>query len=174
MLDNQKKVDVTVYQGEDPDALNNIEIGRFTVEGLRDAPAGNPIVLEFSLDLNGLLNVTAREKESGLACSITIDNAIARFAEDKLGEARQRVQALFGEKVETNAPTSEAGGRRLRVEAQALVEKAERAREKAGAEDAEDLVDGIEAVRDAMAGEDDDALQTAMDGLADLLYHLES
>ena len=62
LYDHQDAVIVHVYQGEDPDALNNIEIGQFTVENLSKAPAGNPIVLQFSLDLNGIMNVTAREK----------------------------------------------------------------------------------------------------------------
>ncbi|MCK7481408.1 MAG: Hsp70 family protein [Candidatus Moduliflexus flocculans] len=108
MFDGQDKVDVTVYQGEDPDALNNIEIGRFMVEGLRNAPAGNPVVLSFALDLNGILQVTAREKQTGLEYSITIDNAIARFEQDKLDEARSRVQALFGEEEQARRC---AGGR---------------------------------------------------------------
>ncbi|MEF8748717.1 MAG: Hsp70 family protein [Candidatus Accumulibacter propinquus] len=76
IFDGQSKVDINVYQGEDPDALNNIEIGRFTIEGLRDAPAGNPLITTFSLDVNGILQVTSREKETGLQHSITIDNAI--------------------------------------------------------------------------------------------------
>ena len=175
MFDGQDKVDVTVYQGEDPDALNTIEIGRFTVEGLRDAAAGNPIVLDFALDLNGILQVTAREKQTGLEYSITIDNAIARFEQDKLDEARRRVQALFGEEPRAGAPEGESDrdSRRLHVEARALVEKAERLLEKAGAEDAEDLVDAIESVKDALSG-DDTSLQAAMDSLADLLYYLES
>ena len=44
MQDNQKAVDVTIYQGEDPDALNNIAIGQFVVEGLSRVEAGNPIL----------------------------------------------------------------------------------------------------------------------------------
>jgi len=176
MFDGQEKVDVTVYQGEDPDALNNIEIGRFMVEGLRNAPAGNPVVLSFALDLNGILQVTAREKQTALEYSITIDNAIARFEQDKLDEARSRVQALFGEEEQgAGAPEGECDrdSRRLHVEARALVEKAERLLEKARAEDAEDLVDAIESVKDALAGEDA-PLQAAMNNLADLLYYLES
>ena len=175
VFDGQDKVDVTVYQGEDPDALNNIEIGRFTVEGLRAAPAGNPVVLDFALDLNGILNVTAREKQTGLERSLTIDNAFARFEQDKLDEARERVQALFGEDQRSEAPEGQSSrdSRRLRVEAHALVEKAERLLEKAGAEDAEDLVNAIESIKDRLESEDA-PLQAAMNSLADLLYYLES
>jgi len=146
------------------------------VEGLRNAPAGNPVVLSFALDLNGILQVTAREKQTGLEYSITIDNAIARFEQDKLDEARSRVQALFGEEEQgAGAPEGESDrdSRRLHVESRALVEKAERLLEKARAEDAEDLVDAIESVKDALAGEDA-PLQAAMNNLADLLYYLES
>jgi molecular chaperone DnaK (HSP70) len=119
--------------------------------------------------------VTAREKQSGLERSITIANAIARFEQDKLDEARNRVHALFGEHEGARAPErdSQSDSRRLGVEARALVEKAERLLEKAGAEDSEDLVDAIEAVRDALDG-DDASLRAAMASLADLLYYLEA
>ena len=62
--------------------------------------------------------------------------------------------------------------RRLAVEGRALLEKAERLLERAAAQDAEDLVDAIEAIKDALAG-DEAALKAAMDTLADLLYYLE-
>jgi molecular chaperone DnaK len=79
-----------------PDALNNIAIGRFMIEGLRDAPAGNPLITTFSLDVNGILQVTSREKESGLVHSITIDNAISAFTGDKLaGRARADRRAVW-------------------------------------------------------------------------------
>jgi molecular chaperone DnaK len=91
------------------------------------------------------------------------------------------VQALFGEEsevgrgvVSNDAQGGQPGAdaRRVGVEAQALVEKAERLLEKVGAQDAEDLVDAIEAVKDALAG-DGAALKAPMDALADLLYYLE-
>ncbi len=179
VFDGQSKVEINVYQGEDPDALNNIEIGRFTIEGLRDAPAGNPLITTFSLDVNGILQVTAREKNTGLAHSITIDNAISRFTGDKLAEARQRIDGLFGDqkgadgRSAAGAASAVDDGRRLRVEAAALIEKAERLLARAGSEDAEDLVNGIEALRDQLNGTDAD-LKTAMDALADLLYYLDA
>src|SRR5437764_12776089 len=47
--DNQSAVEVRVYQGENADALENIQIGEFTVEGLSKALAGNPIILDLAL-----------------------------------------------------------------------------------------------------------------------------
>ena len=179
MYDGQDVVEVTVYQGEDPDALNDIEIGRFRVEGLSDVAAGNPIVISLSLDLNGILEVTAREKRSGIERSITIGNAMARFEQDKLAQARSRMEALFEDDAEpataspASVPEPGADDRRMGVEAQALIEKAERALDKANGEDAEDLVDAIEATKDSLGG-DASTLKAAMDTLADLLYYLEA
>ena len=53
IVDNQTAVDVRIYQGESADALENIKIGEFRVEGLSKAPAGNPVVLDLALDRDG-------------------------------------------------------------------------------------------------------------------------
>ncbi|PWF47849.1 Hsp70 family protein [Massilia glaciei] len=168
--DGQEKVEVMVYQGEHPDALENIEIGRFMIDNLRpNAPANNPIVTTFSIDVDGILHVSAREKETGVEQSITIANAIARFEDDKLEQARARVDTLFGDE----APAAGiVGERRHKVEAVALIEKAARLLDLAGPEDGEDLVDAIEAVKDALDGPDE-ALREASGALADLIYYLE-
>jgi molecular chaperone DnaK (HSP70) len=183
-------VEVTVYQGDSPDALDNIEIGHFLVEGLRQVPAGNPIVVEFSIDINGILQVSASEKKTGLQCAITIDNAISRFEDGKLEQAHNRIRSMFGEEAGAadlavlDAAEADLQGalaplaqRRSLVEAGALIEKAERLLGTAGADDREDLIDNIEALREAMADEgaqDGAALQQAMADLADVLYYLDN
>ena len=169
--DGQTTVEVMVYQGEDPDALNNTEIGRFLIEGLEEVSAGNPIIATFSLDLNGILHVNAREKGSGLEKSITIDNASARFEEEQMEQARVRIDELFGD--EAAAPGGNAQNREL-TQARALVEKAERLMEEAGKDDREDLVDLIEGVTDAMNSQDPRVLQNTSKQLTDLIFYLES
>ncbi|MBK5969949.1 MULTISPECIES: Hsp70 family protein [Thiorhodovibrio] len=180
MYDGQTKIEVHVYQGEDPDALNNTEIGSFHVEGLGDVPAGNVIVMTFTLDLNGILQVTASEKRTGLEKQITIDNATARFEEQELEAARNRLSALIdgeAERVDDDAATgaaSDTAARRENVQAQALIEKAERLMESANADDKEDLVDMTEAVRDALEANDPAAIERTMAELSDLVFYLES
>jgi molecular chaperone DnaK (HSP70) len=169
MHDAQEAIDVKVYQGEDPDALNNTEIGSFRIEGLSDVPAGNVIVTTFSLDVNGILNVSSREKRTGLEKHITIDNATARFEEQELDAARQRISAL----VDVEAEEVEAE-RRDEAQAQALIEKAERIMEGANAEDKEDLVDLVESLKDARAKGDAGGVERAIAELTDLIYYLES
>jgi molecular chaperone DnaK len=171
--DGQRNVDVTVYQGEDPDALNNTEIGRFHIEGLRDVPAGNPVITTFSLDVNGILHVTAQEKETGLQKSITIDNAIARFEVEELDAARRRVSELFDNE-EKATEGEKTPHRREMTQAKALVDKAEALLEEASTEDREDLVDLIESVNDAVKNDDAVALRQATEKLTDLIYYLES
>ena len=177
MYDGQQAIEVKVYQGEDPDALNNTEIGSFRIEGLSDVPAGNIIVTTFSLDVNGILHVNSREKRTGLEKHITIDNATARFEHEELDAARKRLSALIegeAELISTGEAGGEASERRETVQARALVEKAERLLETASAEDKEDLVDLIESVRDAVAKGDNPALEHGVAELSDLVYYLES
>ena len=181
--DGQPAIDVRVYQGEDPDALNNTEIGAFRIEGLSDAPAGNVIVTTFSLDVNGILKVTSREKRTGLEQRIVIDNATARFEQDTMAAARARIGALIDGDFNTEPSdgpenigesVTASAERRDSVQATALIEKAERLMETANAEDREDLVNLIETLRDAVAAHDDVAIHEAMDGLSDLIFYLES
>ncbi|MEW6218850.1 MAG: Hsp70 family protein [Thermodesulfobacteriota bacterium] len=177
MHPGQKAVDVRIYQGERTHALENIEIGAFTVTGLDSrAPAGSPIVLRLQLDTDGLLHVAALEKHTGLERAIVVDNAISRFEEGEMAAAKDRVQALFG----GEAGPAAAGGRQEQgerqhrvVQARALAEKAERMLDQASAEDREDLVNLIEEVRDALATEDAERLRKATEELADILYFLE-
>ena len=170
--DGQRAVDVTIYQGEDPDALNNIEIGKFMVEDLQDVPAGNIITLTLDLDLNGMLHVSAREKATGLEKSITINNVISRFQDQELADAKQRIDGLFGQQ------TDDESGSKLEsavvAEAKKLIKKAESLFDTASAEDKEDMVDLIETITNFLDSDDENALQELVARLNDIIYYLES
>lgn len=73
--DNQESVDIQVFQGERQFTKDNIRLGIFTLEGLPRAARGVPkIMVKFSLDCDGLLNVSAVDKNTGLANSISINS----------------------------------------------------------------------------------------------------
>jgi len=165
--DGQPAIDVKVYQGEDPDALNNTEIGSYRIEGLSDVPAGNVIVTTFSLDVNGILHVASREKRTGLEQRISIDNATARFEQEELSAARDRLSLL----IEGEA-TARGGGEDRAI--QALLAKAEGLMEDSSPEDREDLVDQVEALRDALASGDEAAIAQTQQALSDLVFYLEA
>jgi molecular chaperone DnaK len=71
--DNQEAVDVVVLQGEREMAADNRVLGRFQLKDIRPAPRGEPQVeVVFDIDANGILNVTARDKDTGKEQTITI------------------------------------------------------------------------------------------------------
>jgi len=91
----QEEVDVRVYEGEDEDALRNILVGDFTVKGLTPMRDFNEVLCRMSLDLDGILNVTAIEKKSGLSKRITIARALEARSEAEIAAARKRLEALY-------------------------------------------------------------------------------
>lgn len=106
--DNQPSVEIHVLQGERSMARDNKTIGRFNLDGIRPAPRGVPqIEVSFDIDANGILNVSARDKDTGKEQKIRIeassglsdaeiarmrDEAKANEAADK--QARERVDKL--------------------------------------------------------------------------------
>ncbi|MFI1466400.1 molecular chaperone DnaK [Streptomyces wuyuanensis] len=71
--DNQPAVDIVALQGEREMAADNRVLGRFQLKDIRPAPRGEPqIEVTFDVDANGILNVTARDKNTGAEQGITI------------------------------------------------------------------------------------------------------
>jgi molecular chaperone DnaK (HSP70) len=163
--DAQTEVDVRIFQGENEDALENIQLGEFRITGLSKARAGNPVILDLALDRDGILQVSAREKATGLERRITIDKAMSRYDQGQLDEARERIGALF------DAPEP-AGVEPSDSELDALLAKAGAALDTVGEEDRSEIVDLIEAIRDARGGDDRAAVEDARSQLQDLLYYL--
>jgi molecular chaperone DnaK len=74
--DNQPAVDIVVLQGERERAGDNRVLGRFRLENIRPAPRGEPqIEVTFDVDANGIVHVTARDKDTGAQQSIEISDS---------------------------------------------------------------------------------------------------
>src|ERR1700681_2724337 len=74
--DNQPAVDVVVLQGERERAADNRVLARFRLENIRPAPRGAPqIEVTFDIDANGILNVSAKDKDTGAEQRITISES---------------------------------------------------------------------------------------------------
>jgi molecular chaperone DnaK len=74
--DNQSAVDIVVLQGERERAADNRVLGRFRLENIRPAPRGTPqIEVTYDIDANGILNVSARDKDTGAEQRITISES---------------------------------------------------------------------------------------------------
>jgi len=103
--DNQPAVDIVVLQGERPMARDNRQLGRFKLEGIRPAPRGVPqIEVTFDIDANGILNVSAKDRDTGKEQKITISGStnldkseierMIRDAEAHAAEDRSRKEAI--------------------------------------------------------------------------------
>lgn len=74
-MDNQTAVTIVVTQGERQMAADNKILGQFNLEGIEPAPRGIPqIEVSFSIDVNGITKVTAKDKKTNKEQTITIQN----------------------------------------------------------------------------------------------------
>jgi len=81
--DNQTAVEINVLQGERPMAADNLSLGKFILDGIPPAPRGVPqIEVTYSIDENGIVNVSAKDKATGKEQHITITNASKLNKED--------------------------------------------------------------------------------------------
>ena len=94
--DNQPSVTIKVFQGERKMAADNRLLGQFDLEGIPPAPRGMPqIEVEFNIDANGILQVTATEKKTGKTADIKITNS-GGLSEDEI-ERMKRDAELHAE-----------------------------------------------------------------------------
>ena len=85
--DNQPAVDVVVYQGERPMAHDNKMLGHFKLDGIRPARRGEPrIEVTFSIDVNGIVNVKAKDLDTQKEQQITItgSNGLSKEEIDRM------------------------------------------------------------------------------------------
>jgi molecular chaperone DnaK len=82
--DNQPSVDVHVLQGERKMASGNVTLGRFQLSGIPPAPRGIPqIEVKFDIDVNGIVNVTAKDLATNKEQTITITSS-SGLSEDEI------------------------------------------------------------------------------------------
>ena len=174
MFDGQKAVDVRIFQGEAPLAEDNIFIGNFLVEGLSDRPAGNEIVLTLALDLDGLLEVTAVEKRTGLSKTVTMETDNGQAPLD-LNAARENLSAALGQ-----APPTTADATQTADDKQTLINAAKDLRKRAGVlldsidpTDAQELRSLLADSQKAVSNGDADKLAQLNESLSDMLFYLE-
>ena len=105
-VDNQPSVEIHVLQGERPMAKDNKTIGRFHLDGIPPARRGEPqIEVTFDIDADGIIHVTAKDKNSGKSKDIRIEASSGLSKEEiekmkKEAEANAEADKIAKEKVE--------------------------------------------------------------------------
>lgn len=161
--DNQTAVTIHVLQGERQQASANKSLGRFDLTGIRPAPRGMPqIKVAFDIDANGILNVSAKDNETGKEQSIIIkassglsDEEVERMVKD--AELHAEEDKKFQEKVSAkNSAESMING--VEKSLQELGDEVT-AEEKSAAQDA------IKALKEALESDDLDAINQKTEAL---------
>jgi len=170
--DGQSNVEIHVLQGERSMASDNKSLGTFRLDGIPPAPRGVPqIEVTFDIDANGILNVTAKDKGTGKAQSISITGASTLPKDD--------VERMVHE-AESNANADREKRERidLKNQADSLAYQAEKQVAELGDKvpaDDKSRIDGlVKDLREALNSEDYDRVKSLTTELQQALYSVSS
>lgn len=161
--DNQTEVTIHVLQGEREFAKDNRTLGQFNLTGIAPAPRGMPqIEVEFNIDANGILNVSATDKATSKSQSIEIKGS-SGLSDEEIEQMKKDAEAHAAEDKERREFTE------LRNQADTMVHQTKKSLEEHGEKVSQEVRGNIESalnnVEDKMKGDDKNALQAAFDEL---------
>lgn len=168
--DGQTSVEIHVLQGERPMAADNKTLGKFILDGIPPAPRGIPqIEVTFDIDADGILHVSAQDKATGRAQSITITASSGLSKE----EVEQMVRDAESHRQEDEKRRGEVEARN---NADSLIYQAEKLLreqgEKVPAALKTEVEEKIAACRSALQGQDLPAIERTVQELSDVLQKL--
>ncbi|MEW6771919.1 MAG: molecular chaperone DnaK [Bacillota bacterium] len=168
--DNQTSVEVHVLQGERPMAADNKSLGRFHLMGIPPAPRGVPqIEVTFDIDVNGIVNVSAKDLGTGKAQSITITGS-TRLSEE---EVQRMIKDAERHAEEDRRRKEEA---EIRNQAETMVYQAEKTlkdfRDRADKDQVERLENAVRDLKEALEGKDIAVIKQKLEALTEPLHRL--
>ncbi|MCX6971327.1 MAG: molecular chaperone DnaK [Verrucomicrobia bacterium] len=161
--DNQPGVEIKVLQGERPLSRDNKNLGTFHLDGIPPAARGTPqIEVTFDIDANGILNVSAKDLGTGKEQKISITGSsglskdeVERMQKEAESHAEDDKKAKEGIEIRNNADTLAYQSEKQLKD---LGEKLDGAKKKT-------VEDAIEKLREALKGDDIDAIKAGYDDL---------
>lgn len=165
--DNQPQVEIHVLQGEREMSADNKSLGTFVLDGIAPAPRGVPqIEVTFSLDANGILNVTAKDKGTGKENSVTIQDSGNMSKEDI--EKAQKEAEIHAEEDKKKRESVE-----VRNQLENAIYQAEKMpdeyKDKISEEDVKVIKDAVEEAKKHKDSTDKDELEKAAKALNDAI-----
>ena len=161
--DNQPAVTIVVLQGERPMAKDNKEIGRFDLTEIPPSPRGMPqIEVAFDLDADGILHVSAKDKQSGKEQKIRIE-AKSGLSEDEI-KAKVKDAEMHAEE-----DKKKKEGIEVRNEADALCFRAEKSlsefKDKLPEQVSAEIQTKVDGLKKALEGDDNALIKSALQEL---------
>ncbi len=162
--DNQTSTEIHITQGERPMAADNKSLGKFVLDGIPPAPRGVPqIEVQFDVDSNGVLNVTAKDKSTGKEQSIRIE-ANSGLTEEDIEKMKSDAEAHADEDKKKQEIIE------VRNVADQMIYTAEKSvkdhGEAAGEEITKSINEKIAALKEVKDQDDKDAIQSASETLS--------
>jgi molecular chaperone DnaK len=169
--DNQPQVEIHVLQGERSMAGDNVTLGKFFLDGIPPAPRGIPqIEVTFDIDVNGILNVSAKDKGTSREQHVTIQSS--RLAEDEIEKMTREAE----ENQESDKKKKELVD--ARNEADSLIYSTEKMisdlGEKVTEEEKTRISGEIEDVKKALGEENPEGIRQVAEKLTKSLHEMSS
>ncbi|MSQ42161.1 MAG: molecular chaperone DnaK [Dehalococcoidia bacterium] len=168
--DSQPSVEIHVLQGERAMAADNKSLARFILDGILPAPKGVPQVeVEFNIDANGIVTVSARDKATAREQHVTI-HAASGLSKEEVERLRREAEAHAGEdRARRDAVEARNLGDSLAYSAEKTLREN---KDKVGAEIAGRVEVAIQEVREALKGEDVEAVRGATQRLSQAMQEI--
>ncbi|MBT1611250.1 molecular chaperone DnaK [Curtobacterium poinsettiae] len=161
--DNQPSVAIQVFQGEREFTRDNKPLGTFELTGIAPAPRGVPQVeVTFDIDANGIVHVSAKDKGTGKEQSMVISGGSSLPKEDIERMVREAEEHAAEDKARREANERRNQAEQLVYSIEKLIKEND---EKLPADVKSEVQADVDALKSALAGEDDDAVKTAFDKL---------
>lgn len=168
--DGQTAVTIRVFQGERQMAADNKLLGEFNLDGIPPAPRGVPqIEVTFDIDANGIVNVSAKDKGTGKEQKVTI-TASTNLSEEEIDRAVKEAQKYEEEDKKRKEAVE------IRNNADSMVFQSEKILndlgDKVSSEEKSKIQGEIEKVKEALKGDDVDAIKNATESLQKAFYEI--
>ncbi len=163
--DNQPSVAIQVFQGEREFTRDNKNLGTFELQGIAPAPRGVPQVeVTFDIDANGIVHVSAKDKGTGKEQSMTITGGSSLSKDDIERMVREGEEHAAEDKARREAAEIRNTAEQLAYSTDKLIKDND---DKLPADVKTEVQADVDALKSALAGDDEAAVKTAFDTLTE-------